>query len=222
MHACKGWLRWVAVVLLAVPFVALSQSTQDLSTLGPVTGGIQTTDTFVVIRGSGAPAVGFDGTMTQLMAYIASQIGGNCSATASGSTITMNCTGSGGGGGASTFDQLGSGTNTTATMYCSTGCFVGPSAGGTVNASWVDGAAPAVSCGIATTNASGQIVCVNGNQYAPLTYSAIAAIGCSSANKGAAYYITDATVSTYLANVTAGSGANAVLAICNGTNWQAH
>jgi hypothetical protein len=221
MRACKGWLRWVAVALIAVPYVALSQSTQDLSTLGPVTGGIVTSDTFVVIRGSGAGAVGFDGTMTQLMTYIASQIGGNCTATVTGSTITMSCSG-GGGGGASTFDQLGSGTNTTANMFCSTGCFFGPSAGGTVNASWLDGAAPAVNCGIATTNGSGQIICVNGNTYAPLTYSAINAIGCSSANKGAAYYITDATVSTYLANVTAGSGANAVLAICNGTNWQAH
>jgi hypothetical protein len=45
---------------------------------------------------------------------------------------------------------------------------------------------------------------------------------CASGNKGQTVFITDSNVSTFNANITAGSGGNAGLAVCNGTNWTFH
>jgi hypothetical protein len=45
---------------------------------------------------------------------------------------------------------------------------------------------------------------------------------CSGANQGQTVFITDSNVSTFNANITAGSGGNAGLAVCNGTNWTFH
>jgi hypothetical protein len=45
---------------------------------------------------------------------------------------------------------------------------------------------------------------------------------CASGNTGQTIFITDSNVSTFNANITAGSGGNAGLAVCNGTNWTFH
>lgn len=57
----------------------------------------------------------------------------------------------GGGGGASTFDAIGSGTNTTATMTCGTGCTMDASGSGTITATAVPvGGISGLGAGVAT------------------------------------------------------------------------
>ena len=45
---------------------------------------------------------------------------------------------------------------------------------------------------------------------------------CNSASKGSTVFISDSNVSTFNANITAGGGSNAGLALCNGSNWTFH
>lgn len=47
-------------------------------------------------------------------------------------------------------------------------------------------------------------------------------VACSSTTKGYFVFITDSNTSTFNANITAGGGANAGLAVCDGTNWKFH
>jgi hypothetical protein len=209
-------MKKLIAVLLMLPLSALAQKSPfSYGTAGM--GSVQSADQLITSR-SGTAGPFYNPTMAQMGAWVASQISGSCTATGA---LVFTC--SGGGGGASTFDQLGSGTNTSANaMFCSTGCFLGFSAGGFVNANWIWGAAPPTNCGSLATNAGNQIICQNGLQYAPLTYAAINAIGCSSATNGFTYYITDANSPGYNANITSGGGSTKVLALCNGTNWTAH
>jgi hypothetical protein len=210
-------MKKLIVMLLMLPLTCWAQKSPfSYGTNGM--GILLSTDQLIISR-SGAAGPFYNPTMTQLGAWVASQISGSCTATAA---LVLTCQG-GGGGGASTFDQLGSGTNTTANaMFCSTGCLLSFSGTGTVNANWVNGSPLPNNCGSVGTNASNQIICQNGIQYVPVTYAAIAAIGCTSATNGFVYYVTDANSPAYNANITSGGGSTKVLALCNGTNWTAH
>lgn len=121
-----------------------------------------------------------------------------------------------------TFANMASGTNTTATMVCSTGCSIAPGGTGTVSANQVNGVAIPSSAGIVQTNAAGVIVQANGSQFTPLTWAAINAITCTSSNNGAEYWITDSNNTTFGGNITGSSAGHAVFAVCNGTNWTVH
>lgn len=121
-----------------------------------------------------------------------------------------------------TFANLATGTNTSSTMVCGTGCSLSTSGSGSVSATQLNAGTIPLSAGIIQTNASGQIVQANGNQYTPTTWAAINAITCSGTNNGAAYWITDSNNTTYRGSITGSSAGHAVLAICDGTNWTAH
>lgn len=66
--------------------------------------------------------------------------------------------GGSGGGGNPTFNNIQSGTNTSATMTCGTGCSVTETGTGTINANQVNGANLALNLPYTATNGSGQIV----------------------------------------------------------------
>lgn len=147
-----------------------------------------------------------------------SLVANDCLASNSGATALVFTTcGSGGGG---TFDAIGSGTNTTAAMVCSTGCGITVSGSGTNNANEINGTAAPTSANILGTNASKQLISQLGVGLANETYSAINAIGCAAGNEGAVYFIHDANVSS--GTISSGGGTTKVLAVCDGTNWVAH
>lgn len=57
-------------------------------------------------------------------------------------------------------------------------------------------------------------------RLATLTFAGLPA--CNSGSKGYQVFISDSNVSTFNAIITAGGGANAGLAVCNGSNWTFH
>ena len=122
-----------------------------------------------------------------------------------------------------TFDQIQNGTNTQCgACVIGTGAALTFSGTGLINANELNGATIPTNAGLVQTNASGQVIQSNGAAFTPLTYAAISAIGCTSGNNGAAYWITDATTTTFNATISSGGGSNAVLAVCNGSAWTVH
>jgi hypothetical protein len=143
-------MKKLIAVLLMLPLACFAQKSPfSYGTNGM--GSVLSADQVIISR-SGTAGPFYNPTMTQLGAWVASQISGSCTATAA---LVLTCSG-GGGGGASTFDQLGTGTNVTATMTCSTGCLVT----GNVNANQINSLAVPANCAIAYTNASMQFGCL--------------------------------------------------------------
>jgi len=121
-----------------------------------------------------------------------------------------------------TWANMGSGTNTTGTMFCGSGCEIGHTGTGIVDASEVNSATVPPSLTFVGTNASGAFVQQNGITFAVLTWAAINALGCSGSNTGATYFISDSNQTTYRGVISGSSAGHAVLAVCDGTNWTAH
>jgi hypothetical protein len=112
------------------------------------------------------------------------------------------------------FSNIGNGTNTGGTLVCGPGCSVSFSGSGTINANLLNGLAVPASCGIATTNASSQITCVNGTQYTPISYAALTALGCSSSNAGQQYVQSDSGWAPTRGSGIAGSGTSQWPVVC--------
>jgi hypothetical protein len=130
-----------------------------------------------------------------------------------------------------TFDLLGSGTNTSSTMVCGTGCFLS----GNISASQINGVAIGINWTLTGTGPAGQLVqvtptgCIgsSSNQiYISCmqlpSYTIAGLPTCNAGAQGLEAYVTNGQTSpTYLGAVST-TGSTVAPVFCNGTGWVYH